>query len=85
MTLAELIETRRRERNLTQAELADVVGVDRSDVSRIESGERSVTATTIVALAAALEVPVATLTELAADFERARRERSHGSPSSAAA
>jgi transcriptional regulator with XRE-family HTH domain len=72
MTLGEYIEDRRRALGLTQTAFADRADLDRSYVSHIEAGSRSLTAASIVAVAAALDVPVATLTELAAAFERGR-------------
>jgi transcriptional regulator with XRE-family HTH domain len=47
-----------RERTgLTKADLAHLAGIDRSLLTRIETGQRIATNTTIVKLAAALQVP----------------------------
>jgi transcriptional regulator with XRE-family HTH domain len=73
MTLGQFILERRKALGWNQERLAEIVGVDRSAISLIESGRRSLTATTIVGMATALDVPVAELTELAAGFERDRR------------
>ncbi len=52
---------RRREARLTQAALASEVGLDRSAVTKIERGERRVSALELVALGRALDVPLAWL------------------------
>lgn len=51
----------RTERNLSQEELAVVAGLHRNYVGGIERGERNVGLDNIVALAHALDVPVADL------------------------
>lgn len=43
---------------LTQAELAEAIGIDRTAVAKIESGARRVSATELVALASVLDRPV---------------------------
>jgi Zn-dependent peptidase ImmA (M78 family)/DNA-binding XRE family transcriptional regulator len=48
----------RDEAGMTQAELAAVVGVDRTAVAKIEAGARKVSATELVAIATALDRPV---------------------------
>lgn len=49
---------------LTQFELAERIGCDQSVISRIESGERSVTLERLKSIAGALRIP---LTQLLAD------------------
>jgi transcriptional regulator with XRE-family HTH domain len=53
----------RRERAMTQEELAAAVGVHQGTIARLETGGRSPRASTIRKLAAALGVPVMTLTK----------------------
>jgi len=48
----------RAEANLTQADLARVIGIDRTAVAKIEKGVRRVSATELVAIAAVLDRPV---------------------------
>ena len=75
----------RAEREITQEELSDRVGVFRTYMSRIESGGANATLTTIHAIADALAVPVSALFEapgapasLAAKRVRAPRGASRG-------
>jgi transcriptional regulator with XRE-family HTH domain len=49
---------RRRELNLTQKELAKMVGTHQSNISRIESGEHNVRLGTLIEIADALEAGV---------------------------
>ncbi|TWI67375.1 helix-turn-helix protein [Pseudoduganella lurida] len=71
MDINELIAQRvrglRETRGLSLAALAGQSGVSRSNISLIERGESSATATVLDKLAAALGVPVASLFERAAD------------------
>ncbi len=55
------IKELRTERELTQEELSERVGVFRTYMSRIESGGANATLTTIHAIADALKVPVSAL------------------------
>ncbi len=48
----------REDSGKTQAELADLVGLDRTAVVRLEAGSRKVSATELVAIASALERPI---------------------------
>ena len=75
----------RAEREITQEELSERVGVFRTYMSRIESGGANATLTTIHAIADALAVPVSALFEtpgapalLAAKRVRAPRGASRG-------
>lgn len=45
-------------KNITQVEIANILGVDRSFVSNIENGKNNPTLSTITSLAKALNVPV---------------------------
>lgn len=61
MGLKEKIRFLREGRNLSISELAERVGIDRSTLSRIESGERKIVADLVQRLANALSVDIATL------------------------
>jgi transcriptional regulator with XRE-family HTH domain len=54
--VAELIKTARREKGITQEELAELAHIDRAHMFRIESGKVSITLTTLESIAAALGV-----------------------------
>lgn len=60
----------RKARRLTQAELADLAGVEQPTISRLERGSESVTLRTITAVAEALNVPVEDLFSDRAEAER---------------
>jgi transcriptional regulator with XRE-family HTH domain len=51
----------RVERNLTQADLAKLVFLDRTAISRLESGQRTVTAPELASIATALGVEIGSL------------------------
>lgn len=53
----------REQRNLTQQQLAQRVGISKPYLSQIESGKRQGTMETISAIARALEVPIDVLTD----------------------
>jgi transcriptional regulator with XRE-family HTH domain len=53
--IAESVATRRRERRLSQAELAALVGTTQSAIARLESGGRPPRIDTLLRIAAALE------------------------------
>lgn len=59
--LAENIRAFRREKNISQEELADMCNLHRTYIGSVERGERNVTLSTLEALAAALDVSVPTL------------------------
>ena len=59
--IANEIKQRRAELGLTQAELADKVGVTRKTVNTVENGVFTPSATLAIKLAQALNVPVETL------------------------
>lgn len=56
--LGRRIATGRETAGLTQLELADAVGIDRTAVAKVERGSRRVSATELVRIAAALDRPV---------------------------
>jgi Zn-dependent peptidase ImmA (M78 family)/DNA-binding XRE family transcriptional regulator len=64
------IQRARYHRGLTQAELATAVGLDRTAVSRIEAGTRSLAAIELARFAAALEIPVPDLLQPAPERPR---------------
>jgi DNA-binding XRE family transcriptional regulator len=57
-SLARQLTQRRRERHLTQKQLADLSGIDQAEISRIERGQANPTTATLGALTRALEVDV---------------------------
>ena len=57
--LGKRIAEARIDLNITQEHLANRVGIERTALGRIESGERKVSAIELVNLAAVLEVPLA--------------------------
>jgi len=56
--LGENLKKIRTRKNVTQVEIANILGVDRSFVSNIENGKNNPTLSTITNLAKALKVPV---------------------------
>lgn len=56
--LGENLKKIRTRKNVTQVEIANILGVDRSFVSNIENGKNNPTLSTIANLAKALQVPV---------------------------
>jgi DNA-binding XRE family transcriptional regulator len=57
-SLARQLAERRRERHLTQKQLADLSGIDQAEISRIERGQANPTTATLGALTRALAVDV---------------------------
>lgn len=57
-SLARQLAARRRERNLTQKQLAELSGIDQAEISRIERGQANPTTATVSALTRALDVDV---------------------------
>jgi transcriptional regulator with XRE-family HTH domain len=53
--LGEAIRARRKELHLSQEELADYAGIDRSHMGKIERGERNVTVLNIARIADAVQ------------------------------
>lgn len=49
---------------MTQTELAGAVGLDQSEISRIERGERTLSVVCLVRIASALAVPAQSLLEI---------------------
>ena len=62
-TLARNLKRLRRERRLTQEELADLAGLNRNYVGMIERQENAATVDTLEALAEALQIKAAQLLE----------------------
>jgi len=56
--LGNIIQRTRRERNLTQTELANLTGLRQEKVSKIESGQEGAKLSTIFALFAALDLDI---------------------------
>lgn len=65
------LRTLRRERNLSQEQLGELSGLDRTYISSAEIGKRNVTLQTINTLAEALEVDPSVLVSEVAFQERA--------------
>ena len=57
-SLARQLAARRRERHLTQKQLAELSGIDQAEISRIERGQANPTTATLGALTRALAVDV---------------------------
>ena len=53
-----IIQSQRKAKGYTQAELAKKLGVTQAIVSRWENGEENITLTTLVKIASALEIPL---------------------------
>ncbi len=56
--LGEMIKQARKERNLTQSELGKMIGVRKSQISRIENNAKNVTIATILRVFRALKAKV---------------------------
>lgn len=56
--LGEMIKQTRKERQLTQTELGDLIGVQKSQISRIERNAKNVTLETILKVFSALKAKV---------------------------
>jgi len=56
--LGEMIKQARRERHLTQTQLGEMIGVQKSQISRIESNAKNVTLETILRVFRALKAKV---------------------------
>ena len=61
--IARNVRAERARRHWRQADLADLLGWERSSVGHLESGRRSVKASDLPALCRALEIPLAKLLE----------------------
>ena len=80
MGLARAIRKIRTDANLSQKDLAQRLGLDPSQMSRLEHGDANPTYGTVKRIAAALEVTLAELAQLAEYFEeRLRDEDGNGS------
>lgn len=56
--LGEMIKQARKERHLTQSQLGEMIGVQKSQISRIENNAKNVTITTILKVFQALKAKV---------------------------
>jgi Zn-dependent peptidase ImmA (M78 family)/DNA-binding XRE family transcriptional regulator len=59
--LAERIQQRRQQRGWNQARMAELLGIDQAQVSRLENGKRRITSIELATLADAFGVPVSDL------------------------
>lgn len=62
--LGEMIKQARKERNLTQSQLGELIGVQKSQISRIERNAKNVTIATILRVFRALKTEVSFKVEL---------------------
>jgi len=62
--LGEIIKQARKERHLTQSQLGEMIGVQKSQISRIESNAKNVTIETILRVFRALKAKVSFNVEL---------------------
>ncbi len=62
--LGQMIKTARKQRQLTQAELGDMIGVKKSQISRLENNANNVTIDTIMRVFKALKAKVSFNVEL---------------------
>ena len=70
--LGEMIKTTRKERNLTQTQLGEIIGVQKSQISRIENNPKNVTIGTILKVFKALKANINFNVELSdGDFRTA--------------
>lgn len=60
--LGQRIRTRRKAQGLTQEELADIAGIDRSYIGGVERGERNITFNMLCQICKALQCDVGALT-----------------------
>ncbi len=56
--LGEMIKQTRKERHLTQSQLGELIGVQKSQISRIERNAKNVTITTVLRVFSALKAKV---------------------------
>ncbi len=63
-SLGEMIKKARTERNLTQEELGELVGVQKAQISKLEKSAKNVTITTIIRVFDALKAKVRFQVEL---------------------
>ncbi len=67
--LGEMIRQTRKERQLTQSELGEMIGVQKSQISRIERNAKNVTIATILKVFDALNARVNINVELQEDYQ----------------
>ncbi len=56
--LGEMIKQTRKDRNLTQEQLGDLVGVKKSEISKLENNARNMTISTVLKIFSALKAKV---------------------------
>ncbi|MCF8307704.1 MAG: helix-turn-helix domain-containing protein [Bacteroidales bacterium] len=56
--LGDMIKRLRNEKNLTQEQLGEMIGVKRSEISKLERGSRNMTVTTVLKIFRALKVDI---------------------------
>lgn len=56
--LGEIIKQTRKERNLTQEQLGNLIGVNKSEISKLESNARNMTISTVLKIFHALKAKV---------------------------
>jgi DNA-binding XRE family transcriptional regulator len=56
--LGEMIKQTRKERNLTQEQLGDIIGVKKSEISKLERNARNMTISTVLKIFHALKAKV---------------------------
>ncbi len=56
--LSEMIKQTRKERNLTQEQLGKLIGVNKSEISKLESNSRNMTISTVIKIFHALKAKV---------------------------
>lgn len=83
-TIGERIRARRRELAMTQQHLADLSGLERYNIGKIETGARDVSATEMAFLADALEVAPAALLPSTGDDVLFRQRQPESAAASAA-
>ncbi len=59
-----MIKNIRKERNLTQSELGELIGVQKAQISKLENGASNVTIGTIVKIFDALKAKIALMIEV---------------------
>lgn len=66
--LGDLIKQTRKERNLTQQQLGDLIGVQKAQISRLENHTGNVTLSTILKVFSALKARIKLQIELVGNF-----------------
>ncbi len=66
--IGRMIKQARQERNMTQQELGEIVGVKKSQISKLENNANSATVDTIVKVFKALEAEIKFMVKLEEDY-----------------